>query len=97
MSSVCINKFTECISHLIVAEEEDKADNLLEDGLHLLVATFADGRQCHQPGMAVFPIGWWRNKVGLTLTLTRNHEFGLSHFLTEDGRGEWESGDNLIL
>lgn len=92
-----INKFTECVSHLIVAEEEDKADDLLEDGLHLLVATFTNGRQRHEPSVAVFPVGWWRNKVGLTLMLTRNHKFGLSHFLTEDGWGEGESGDNLIL
>lgn len=58
MSPVCFNKLTACVSHLIVAEEEDEADDLLEDGLHLLVAAFTDGRQRHQPGVAVFPIGW---------------------------------------
>lgn len=43
MSPVCINKLTVCVSHLIVAEEEDEADDLLEDGLHLLVAALTDG------------------------------------------------------
>lgn len=54
---VTINQFWTCVSYLIVAEEEDEADNLLEDGLHLLVAALADGRQRHQPGVAVLPVG----------------------------------------
>lgn len=45
-----------CVGYLILAEQEDEADNLLEDGLHLLVAALANGRQRHQPGVAVLPV-----------------------------------------
>lgn len=45
-----------CVSYRIGAEEEDKADDLLEDGLHLLVAALSNGGQRHQPGMAVLPV-----------------------------------------
>lgn len=44
------------VSYRVGAEEEDKADDLVEDGLHLLVAALTDGRQCHQPGVAVLPV-----------------------------------------
>lgn len=45
-------------SYGITAELEDKVDNLLEDGLHLLMAAFPNGRQRHQPSMAILPVGW---------------------------------------
>lgn len=45
-------------SYGISAVQEDKVDNLLEDGLHLLMAAFTNGGQRHQPSMAVLPVGW---------------------------------------
>lgn len=44
------------ISYSISAEHEDKEDNVLKNGLHLLMAALTDGRQRHQPSMAVLPV-----------------------------------------
>lgn len=35
------------ISYSISTEQENKADNLLKDGLHLLMAALTNGWQCH--------------------------------------------------
>lgn len=43
-------------AYRVRAKEQDKADDLLEDGLHLLVAALTNGRQRHQSSMAVFPV-----------------------------------------
>ena len=57
-------------SYGVGAEEEDEADDLLEDGLHLLVAALADGRQRHQSGVAVLPVSWRQKTQWVDLTLS---------------------------
>lgn len=62
----------------ILAVLEDKLDNLVEDGLHLLVAAFPDGRQRHQPRVAVLPVGWRQTRG---LVKRRRRTLGKSSFL----------------
>lgn len=44
-------------SYRILTEEQNKADDLAQNGLHLLVTALADSRERHQTGVPVLPIG----------------------------------------
>lgn len=64
------------ISYRVGAEEQDKADDLVEDGLHLLVTSLADGRQRHQACMAVLPVSWgMENKTVIQRMSHRSVQF----------------------
>lgn len=70
------------ISYSISTEQENKADNLLKDGLHLLMAALTNGGQCHQPSMAVFPVHWRQTQDSLTLLTTETKSVQKVYFLT---------------
>ncbi len=44
-------------SYRILTEEQNKADDLAQNGLHLLVTALANSRERHQTSMPVLPIG----------------------------------------
>lgn len=48
-----------------MAEQQDKADDLVEDGLHLLMAALADGRQGHEPSVAILPVSCGNTGFGV--------------------------------
>lgn len=54
------------VSYWIGAEQEDEADYLLKNGLHLLVATFPDSRQSHQPSVTVLPVSCRQMEINKT-------------------------------
>lgn len=45
-------------SYRVLTEEQNKADDLAQNGLHLLVTALANSRERHQTSMPVLPIGW---------------------------------------
>lgn len=55
-------------THRILAEQQDKTDDFIQNGLHLLMTAFTDGRECHKTGMSVPPVRCATNKTNIKIS-----------------------------